>query len=124
LYFGISKIDLKGEHIAFSRGVTLTPTFAHLMTPMVMAFSPPTSVGHHPGPWIPVDSLQGTDINAQLAVPLSADQNSDDGWMIATTIISLIRLKCDPAASLVAYTDMPFGDVRNQPYPIMRIVPI
>lgn len=51
LYIGLSNIDLGSRRVELSRGIVIEGTFAHLMSPILLAFAKPTNGGPHPGPW-------------------------------------------------------------------------
>lgn len=122
-YFGFTNLDLEGRRIEFPRDVVLESTFAHLMSPMIMAFAPSTG-GPHPGPWKPVSGGFGADITAQLYVPESAANGIADRMELAATVLFLIRLWSDPAVTMAAASNLSFRELRDAPDNTARIVPL
>ncbi|MGR9231953.1 hypothetical protein ACU8NU_10350 [Rhizobium leguminosarum] len=114
LYIGLSNIELD-RRIEISRGISIESTFAHLMSPMVLAFAKPLDGGPHPGPWKPVLGGSGADITAQIRIPLSA--GADEGACLVTgsIIVSLLRLRCDPSIVMTAASRIPFEKLKDAP---------
>jgi hypothetical protein len=111
LYAGLSQVKYEGEPLDFGEGVSLRPTFAHLMSPNIMAFKRAEKGQPHPGPWRPAHGGTGCDIEVELRVPtdrrmpggLSAQ---DTAWWIA----ALLRLARWPYASVPVLSDQSFDD--------------
>ena len=69
LYGGIAGAELPVEQFDLGHGVVLSRTYAHLMAPFMMAFSPAQPGKPHPTPWRAAKGGFGFDILAQLHIP-------------------------------------------------------
>jgi hypothetical protein len=79
-------------------GLTLSQTYAHLMAPFLMAFSPAQPGRHHPGPLCAVNGSLGFDIHVQLAVPPEALTGlALPPEFIPWWVTALLRLRIGPA---------------------------
>jgi hypothetical protein len=98
IYAGLAGVTLDANECPLGYGIKLTQTYAHLMAPFLMAFSPAPPGSHHPGPWVAVKGGLGFDIHVQLEVPptivtaLSLDPQFITWWVTA-----LLRLRVGPA---------------------------
>lgn len=124
LYVGFANLPLGETQILFPRGISLKPTFAHLMSPMMMAFAPPGAQGHHPGPWRSARGGFGQDITAELHIPVSASDTFDDAIEHARTISFLIRLWSTPALTVPAMANMSFRAIKDADDGIARIIAV
>lgn len=124
LYIGLSNIDLGDRRIEFSRGIVIESTFAHLMSPMLLAFAKPMNGGPHPGPWKTIAGSSGFDITAQISIPLTAGKDRADCLIIATIIVSLIRLRCDPAITMTAISNLPFASLKDVSDTAVPVLPM
>jgi len=124
IFVGLSGLFLDDTRIIFSRGIVLEKTFAHLMSPMTMAFSPPGPGGYHPAPWKSARGGFGQDITAQIAIPRSAASSFGERMEIAFTLLFLLRLWSDPAIAMPAIANMPFTEIAKADDGIAHIVSI
>src|SRR5262249_47620595 len=85
IFISLSGLRLDDTRMSFSRGIVLETTFAHLMSPMTMAFSPPGPGGYHPAPWKSARGGFGQDITAQITIPKSAASSFGERMEIAFT---------------------------------------
>ncbi len=69
LYGGISGAELSVDNFEMGYGITLSKTYAHLMAPFMMAFSPAPPGKHHPTPWKAASGGFGFDVVAQIHIP-------------------------------------------------------
>jgi len=112
IYVGLSNIDLGTRRIELGRGIIIEGTFAHLMSPMLLAFAKPMDGGPHPGPWKSITSTDGHDISAQISIPIAAGKDEADCVHIGAIIVALMRLRCDPAIAMVAFSKLPFASLK------------
>lgn len=124
VFIGLSGLDVGSEVFHFPRGLILEKAYAHLMSPMLMAFAPPTNNGPHPAPWKAVQGGNGVDITCQLTIPPEAAKKPEDYEKIAATLMLLIRLVCDPSAVMVATSMHPFSLLTETPDNEVRIIPV
>ncbi|MCX7285453.1 MAG: HEPN domain-containing protein, partial [Novosphingobium sp.] len=94
-----------------SRGITLRKTYAYLMQPAIMAFSPAPPGRHHPGPWKETRGGNGRTISTELFIPSAAAADKGDRIGLAHTIILLLRLWVHPGVELVVGSNMAFEDI-------------
>jgi hypothetical protein len=111
LYIGLSGLLLKDTIIEFPLAVRLERTYAHMMSPITLAFAPAPIDGHHPPPWKAARGGFGQDITAQLTVPVSAAEDANARLEVARIIVFLLRLWSDPSIVAPAISNMPFSDI-------------
>lgn len=114
LYGGLSGIELDNNSFDLGGGVLLNRTYAHLMSPCLMAFSPPGPEGYHPAPWKAAEGGFGFDIEVELKVPkasaLSDNLNSQEViWWIA----ALLRIVHVPFLTVPVISDHSFETARD-----------
>lgn len=110
-FFGLDGIDIGDALIAFPRGIMLRKTYAYLMQPAIMAFTPAAPGRHHPGPWKETRGGGGRTISAELFIPSSAAPDKGDRIGLAHTIILLLKLWVHPGVELVVGSNMAFADI-------------
>lgn len=124
LYSGISGVHLDVDVFDLGYGVTLSKTYAHLMSPFIMAFAPPGTQGHHPAPWSAAKGGEGYDIHIQIHIPSSFNPSN---WLnrdeTAWWITALLRITEVPFASVTATSDMSFSEIPNSKHK-PRIEPV
>ncbi|PPE78848.1 hypothetical protein C3941_15745 [Kaistia algarum] len=99
-------------------------TYAHLMSPMTMAFTPVGPGRHHPAPWKQARGGFGQDIITQVTIPPAAGETAEERQTIATTILFLLRLWSDPSITLPAISNMPFATIRDAADAVAHIIPV
>lgn len=112
LFAGIAGVETELEEFEIGHGVVLRKTYAHLMAPFLMAFSPAKPGGHHPAPWSAVRGGLGFDIALELHVPAAFDipkffDRLNTVWWIA----ALIRLRGASLAHVPVIADRPFSEI-------------
>lgn len=113
IYAGLAGRKL-GARFDLGEGVTLSPTFAHIMAPLMAAFAPAEKGKPHPAPWKAVSGGFGFDIVCELRVPtLTARKHSEDPNDTLWCITALIRLRSGPGVTLPAITTLPFSEVKT-----------
>jgi hypothetical protein len=119
-YGGFSGCHLADETFDLGEGLILTNTFAHLMSPYMMAFSPPGIDGFHPAPWRAAKGGWGFDIHVQLRVPANFSKSHwSDHTEVIWWIAALMRLAWVPFITVPIISDTPFTDVptlKNEPH--------
>jgi hypothetical protein len=124
LYIGLAGLDLPGTCFSFSRGIVIEPTFAHLMSPLTVAFSRPGPSGHHPAPWKAARGGFGQDITSQIVIPRKAGETFDERLQIAWIISFLLRLWSDPSITMVAGSNTSFSAIKEAPDAAAFIFPL
>ena len=114
LYGGLSGAELPADSFDLGEGVVLKRTYAHLMSPCLMAFARPGPEGHHPAPWKAAKGGFGIDIEIEIRVPntsilsCNSDPRETMWWIVA-----LLRIAQVPFLMLPAISDQSFQTVRE-----------
>jgi hypothetical protein len=93
LYGGLSGFVLEPECFELGQGIVFSQTYAHLMAPFLMAFSPAEPGKPHPAPWKPAGGGLSIDISAELFVPATCRVENLDAINILWWIAALLRLR-------------------------------
>jgi hypothetical protein len=111
LFGGLSGLSLPVERYELVPGLALSKTFAHVILPAVMAFSPPSKPrAPHPGPWAALTE-QGMEIAVQVSLapgkpPLGFDRPNTLWFATA-----MLRLRLATPVLMAVIADRPFQDV-------------
>lgn len=109
LFAGLSGVQLPIARFELGEGVTLSRTYAHLMAPFMMAFSPAEPGKPHPAPWRAASGGMAFDINVQLDVP---DTLATDGWFDKLNtvwwFVALLRFRSAHTTVCPVVSDTPF----------------
>jgi len=114
LYGGLSGAELPTDSFELGEGVVLKRTYAHLMSPCLMAFMRPGPEGIHPAPWKAARGGYSYDIEIEIRVPNtpilggSADPRETIWWIAA-----LLRIAHVPFLTVPAVSDQSFKTVRE-----------
>ncbi|MGD1155987.1 MAG: hypothetical protein ABSA41_09180 [Terriglobia bacterium] len=112
LYGGISGVELAAESFELGEGVVLRRTYAHLMSPCIMAFARPGPHRYHPGPWKAAKGGFGYDIEVEVrSPPRTCLGDSFDARKTIWWIAALLRLAKAPFLSVPVLSDHPFQSV-------------
>lgn len=69
LFGGISGAVLPVDEFEICDGLVLRKTYAHVMSPYILAFHRPERAGqHHPGPWKSAQGGSGMDVEIEIAL--------------------------------------------------------
>ena len=117
IYAGLSGVPLPGNlQINLSRGVTLSPTYVHVMAHPMLAINRPASPGsHHPAPWIPTSSGFAYDVETQLHIPANYRRATVSRYEVAQSIVGLLRLYVHPDIRLAVAAIRPFSELTEIP---------
>jgi hypothetical protein len=114
IFAGLSGAQLPVETFDLGEGVTLSRTFAHLMAPYLMAFSPPEPGKPHPAPWRAVSGGVGFDILVQLNIPSNFDTTDwFDGLNSVWWFVALLRFRAAHTVVCPVVSDTAFADAAN-----------
>lgn len=117
LYAGLSGLDLMGTKMHLGHGLMLSPTYAHVMSSVILAFSKPQNPGEpHPGPWKATSSGFGYDVQTQLYIPATYNRKKMDRFAVARSLVCLLRLWSDPKINFTFVSKFPFSDLPNMPH--------
>lgn len=111
LYGGFAGVSLDFESFNFGEGIVLSKTYAHLMAPFIMAFSPSQPGKPPPTPYRAAHGGFGADVLAQLEVPKEFtpidwfDRLNTVWWFAA-----LLRLRATPLLFMPVISSDPFSE--------------
>lgn len=93
LFGGISGFPLPVKHFELLPGLTLARTYAHLIAPFIMAFSPPEKPrSPHPGPWAALRE-GGLTILVEIKLDAGASPLGFDRLNTLWFVVALLRLR-------------------------------
>jgi hypothetical protein len=113
-YGGLSGVTFEGDRFHLDDGVTIATTFAHLMCPLILAFSPALEGQPHPGPWKQAEGGFGFDISAEIFV--SKQFNGLEGFDPANVIwllTALLRLRATPRIRVPILSNVSFSEAAS-----------
>lgn len=106
---GLSGAQLAIDSYDLTHGIKIQKTYAHLMAPFMMAFSPAPIGSHHPAPWKAASGGLGYDILAEVIVPNSISNSvSHQPSSIAWTIAALLRIRIGPLLRVPVISNISF----------------
>lgn len=107
-YIGISGAMLPQERFDLGHGLILSRTYAHLMSPYIMAFAPARPDAAHPGPWRAASGGFGYDVTIQLEVRRSDLPAELTVAQAAWWVVALLRIAHAPYVFAPVAIDVPF----------------
>lgn len=114
LFGGLSGARLPVEVFNFGRGIAVSRTYAHLMAPFMMAFSPAEHGRPHLAPWRAAKGGFAFDIDAQIHVPREFkppewfDRLNTVWWFVA-----LLRFRATPFVLVPVVASGPFAKAKD-----------
>lgn len=108
---GLSGVKYESEPFDFGEGVVLSHTYAHLMNPYFMAFSPAEPGQAHPAPWKAARGGHGFDVTVQLEVPATTTAATFDHLNTVWWFVALLRLKASSVLRVPVVSDQAFAEV-------------
>lgn len=114
IYGGVSGARLGLEQFEVANGLVIRQTFAHVMSPYIMAFAPPDSPSKpHPGPWRPVSGGAGFDVRIEVALAEGASPVGFDRVNTIWWTLSLMRLMTGLPLVLPVLSDTRFAEAAH-----------
>lgn len=117
LYAGLVGLQLGSiESFQFCEGLLLRPTYAHVFSASMIAFSKPAKKGlHHPIPWKALNHGFGYDISAELFLESKTHIANFDRLSAIWWIASLSRLVTGASIQVATLSSAPFsqGKIEN-----------
>jgi hypothetical protein len=111
IFGGISGAKLPVAEYDLGSGAVLRATYAHVMAPFMMAFSPAKPGKHHPTPWSAVSGGLAHDVHIELKIETTGDPE----WLVGTQalwwIVALMRLKSSWILSAPVFADRSFQEI-------------
>jgi len=111
----VSEYDL-GE------GISLRATYAHVMAPFLMAFTPAEPGKPHPAPWVPVSGGLGFDAYIELRIDAAGNPEWLMGPQALWWVIALFRLKVSWSLFAPVFSDGSFHDMAKASS--TRVIPL
>jgi len=112
LYAGLSGVEYTSESVELSNGIQISDTYAHLMSPRLLAFNEPEEdEGPHPGPWEAVRGGRGHNVRAQAKIPESIRIAPFDHLNSVWWFVAMLRLKGTNSLYVPVVSDRPFQSV-------------
>jgi hypothetical protein len=113
---GLAGIELPADPYDLGQGITIKPTYAHLIGTYMVAFSPAPPGQHHPAPWKAARAGFGADITAELHIPkatlsLSMNKRLD----LVQLLVALLRLWATPSVTAPILSNIPFANAKEAP---------
>ncbi|NSZ08233.1 hypothetical protein G6M14_17800 [Agrobacterium tumefaciens] len=114
IYGAISGGALPVDQFEIADGLVLRSTFAHVMSPYLMAFAEPdTPSKPHPGPWRPVSGGKGFNVRIEIALREGASPTKFDRINTVWWTISLLRMLTSIPLVLPVLSDTAFADAKD-----------
>lgn len=121
---GLSGIDLDFDLLELGGGLRVQKTYAHLMAPYMMAFTPAPPGGHHPAPWKAARGGFGFDVTAELVVPEEFEPTRwGDRLNLIRWIVALIRLWATPSVTVPVISSLPFEEAAEAADDEVTLIP-
>lgn len=113
LFGGVSGVRMENDSFDLGDGVCLRSTFAHVMAPYLLAFSPAQDGQPHPAPWKAASGGIGFDIHVELAMPLETRPTGFDRLNTIWWILALLRLHRATGVRIPVISNMSFADAAH-----------
>jgi hypothetical protein len=117
-------MKLVDDCLDLGEGISLRKTYAHLMAPFMMAFKPAPPGRHHPAPWKAARGGFSFDVTADLTIPGALEPTYGGKVALAKTIVFLLRLGVNPAATVPVLSNHPFAELANVPDNQAELIPL
>lgn len=115
VYAGLWGLPLRDE-IDFGHDVRLRPTYVHVMTHTMLAFSKPERpAAHHPAPWKATTGVSAYDVEAELCVPATYMRKKVARLDVAKSLVALLRLYVHPDIRFAVNASQPFAGLATAP---------
>ena len=110
LFGGVAGAVLGMDEFEICHGLVLRKTYAHVMSPYVLAFRrPERGDQHHPGPWKPARGGISLDVEIEIALQRSARPTDFDRLNTLWWILALLRMSSGAALKLTVVSNAPFA---------------
>ncbi len=118
LFAGVAGLKLE-ETMDIGAGLRLEPTFAHVMSPFVMAFEEAEQGRPHAGPWKSAAGGEAVDIHVQATLDETVTVGGFDRLNSIWFLASLLRLKVSVAIRVPVLSDTAFSAVPSGKEPVL-----
>ena len=113
LFGGVAGATLSVDRFEVCEGLVLRRTYAHLMSPYILAFQRPERADqHHPAPWKPARGGHvGLDMEIEIALQVGACPTGFDRLNTLWWVLALLRLSTGAMLRVPAVSDTAFSSV-------------
>lgn len=113
LFGGITGAVLAVDEFEICDGVVLRQTYAHVMSPYILALRRPERGQHHPGPWKAVQGGMWMDIEIEIGLRQGIRPTGFDRLNTLWWILALLRLASGASLKLPVISDTSFSAIAN-----------
>lgn len=116
LFGGVAGAQLGVKDFQICEGLICRQTYAHLMSPYILAFRRPESAGrHHPGPWKATNGGMWMDVDAEIVLLENARPTGFDRLNTLWWILALLRLSSGARLRMPVVSDTSFSSIAESP---------
>ena len=116
LFGGLSGAQLGTDEFEICDGLVLRQTYAHVMSPYILAFARPEAPGKpHPGPWKPARGGQWLDLEIELALREGVRPTGFDRLNTLWWVLALLRLATGANLRMPVVSDTSLSATRDAP---------
>ena len=114
LFGGMSGAALPMDEFQFCEGLALRKTYAHVMSPYVLAFRRPAHVGqHHPGPWKSASGGAWLDVEIEITIEQGISPTGFDKVNTLWWILALLRLSSGASLKMPVVSNLSFCSIAD-----------
>ena len=112
LFGGLAGARLGVDKFEVCKGLVLRRTYAHVMSPYILAFQKPERPGsHHPGPWKPAQGGIFMDVEIEVALDQDVRPTGFDRLNTLWWTLTLLRLSTGAKLRMPVVSDTSFANV-------------
>ena len=116
LFGGLAGAQLGADEFEICEGLVLRQTYAHLMSPYILAFARPEGPGkHHPGPWQSARGGQWLDLEIEVALREGVRPTGFDRLNTLWWVLALLRLATGANLRMPVVSDMSLSVIKDTP---------
>ena len=116
LFGGIAGAALPVDEFEICDGLVLRKTYAHVMSPYILAFRRPDRANqHHPGPWKSARGGVWMDVEIEIALRQGIRPTGFDRLNTMWWILALLRLSSGAPVKLPVVSDVSFSTIADGP---------
>lgn len=111
LFGGMAGATLNVDKFEICEGLVIRRTYAHVMSPYILAFRQPERAGqHHPGPWKPARGGHvGLDVEIEIALQVEARPTGFNRLNTLWWVLTLLRLSTGARLRMPVVSDTAFS---------------
>ena len=112
LFGGLTGASLGVDEFQICEGLVIRRTYAHLMSPFLLAFRRPELIGqHHPGPWKATRGGLWLDVEVEVALDRGVRPTGFDRLNTLWWILALLRLSTGAKLRMPVVSDTSFSTI-------------